>query len=207
MDHTDTSAHRRAWDLIPWVVAGSASDEERRCVDEHAAACTDCRDELAFHRQLQAGMSLPANDLPPAEPALQRLLARIDQAPALPQPVPAHTALWPRALAAAVVVQAIGLAVLGGMLLERPRLADYQTLSQAAAPSAARIRLVPAPSLRLGELQALLGRTGLQVVHSNADGSILGLAPRAAGAPLSDLIARLRAEPGVLLAEPVSDHP
>lgn len=205
---TPTPDHRRAWDLIPWVVAGSASPAEQALVHTHAATCADCRDELAFHRGVRAGML----DAPPADAAddaragaaLQRLWARVDAPEAAPS-----SRRWPRwgvAAAAVIALQALGLATLGGMLWERPR-AVYQTLSQPAPASAATIRFVPAPAMLQAELQALLARHRLQVVEVGADAAHYGLAPlpgAADGGPdATQRLARLRAEPGVLLAEPV----
>jgi anti-sigma factor RsiW len=40
------AAHRRAWDTIPWLVNGSASDAQRRAVEAHLHDCGDCREEL-----------------------------------------------------------------------------------------------------------------------------------------------------------------
>lgn len=245
MDESDRSRHRLAWDLMPWVVNGSANEAERRLVAAHLAGCGDCRDEFDFQCQLQRGMAVggaaPAGqetgraaggevdtdaDADPAadtDAALQRFWADAAQAGPLPgparpvglpgraagAPLTEHAAApagrWPRLLAAAVVVQAIGLAALAGALWDRPRPADYQTLGRAAAPApASTLRLVAAPRLQIGELGALLARAGLQVVESSADGAILGLAPRAGGVrSQSDTLALLRADPGVLLAEPV----
>jgi len=220
------SAHRRAWDLIPWVVAGRAADDEQALVQAHVAGCADCAEELAFHRAVQQGLRRP-QDAPasPAEDARaedgwQRLQARLDMAddadPATPGGPPGRGtgqgARWRWAAAAVIGAQALGLATLGGMLWERPRPAPYQTLSQPPGPdraaSAARIRLVPAPGLAMAELQALLDRHGLQVVEMAADARYLGLAARpGADPPDEPLLARLRAEPGVLLAEPIGPGP
>lgn len=213
-DDDERTGHRRAWDLIPWVVGGSASAVERRTVEQHAAGCADCRDEIAFHHQLRAGMVAEAAHDP--EPALQRLLARIDQAndtaPVWVSPgstPPVRGPAWSRWLAAAVVVQAIGLAALIGVVWERPSSADYQTLSRppeppATATAAASIRLVPVPSLALVEFQALLARADVQVVNSSADASIFSLDQRPGTTrTIAETLQVLRAEPGVLLAEPI----
>ena len=37
----DLTPHRQAWDLIPWLVAGSASDAQTALVQQHAAGCAD----------------------------------------------------------------------------------------------------------------------------------------------------------------------
>lgn len=225
MNDQDLS-HRRTWELIPLVVNGSASAEERRLVDAHLHGCADCRDELAFQTQLQTGMTADAGAPHDPHPALRSLLERLDgdsdaaaamQAEAAPR-------RRPSLLLVAVAGQAVALAVLGGaLLLHGPRggrdaAAPYRTLSSPAADIAqGTIRFVPAPSLSLRELQGLLGDAGLRIVAANADNSIYTLAPaRADAAKLSaaereratvDALARLRARPGVLLAEPITAAP
>jgi hypothetical protein len=115
---------------------------------------------------------------------------------------------WTRILAAAVVVQAVGLTALSGMLWQQRAATapGYVTLSQPPPVSEpATIRLVPEPSLRLSELQALLKASGLRIVQSNEDGSILGVAPLPQDSPtVADAVLRLKGHPGVLLAEPVT---
>lgn len=219
--HSDTptnatmGAHRAAWDLIPWVVNGSASEDERRIVEAHRAVCADCQAEFEFQQQLAAGMAVPAagDGRADVDGALQRFWARADAADdeaAAAAPPPARRtggAGWQRMLIAAVVVQSIGLAAALGVMWERSRSADYQVLSTPEHPgaAAASIRLVPAPGLQMGELRALLARTDLQVVQTSADAGHLGLAP-APGARFDaqEALRRLRAEPGVLLAEPIT---
>lgn len=215
---TEQAPHRQAWDLIPWVVAGSASAAEASLVHQHAATCTDCCEELAFHQRVKAGMHAagPAPHSP--EPALAALWARIAQTQAVPLSSTAETPAvptspeprWTRWLVAAVLVQAVGLAALAALLFERPHDAPYQTFSSAAPATAtaatpATLRLVPAASLPVGSLQTLLADNGLQIVASSRDGRVLSLAPVAglaghAAAPAM-ILARLRAEPGVVLVE------
>ncbi len=216
MEKTTAAAHRRVWDLIPWVLTGQAEASDAEFVHAHAAGCADCRDELAFHQALQAGMAADARPLPDPEPGLQRLLSRIDQAqevavpsmlPAWRQPAPRRRS-WTRWLVAAVVVQGLGLAALAGLSLEHQRGAEYQTLSQppVAAPASggASIRLVVAGQLSMTELQALLEGLQLQLVETSPDGRLLGVAARADSLLRSDeAIQRLRAWPGVVLAEPM----
>ena len=77
---------------------------------------------------------------------------------------------WVRLLAAAAVVEAIGLAALGTALFDRTvmtpgQAAAYRTLtSPAQAPAHASIRLVPASDMTVGELDALLTRAGVHIV-------------------------------------------
>jgi hypothetical protein len=130
------------------------------------------------------------------------------------RPSPPRHARMMRILAAAAIVQAIGLAALGGWALERNRYADesaYRTLSTpvASVPEAT-IRFVPSPELSVGQLQRLLADNELRVAHANEGGTIFALAPTTpAHSPAStrEVIARLRATSGVLLAEPIARDP
>lgn len=198
----DRPVHQRAWALIPWVVNASANATERALVTEHVAGCEDCRDELAFQRQLHAQMAAGRVTGAETEAALKRMSALIDsEAPSGLRAT--RRTRWTRMLVAAVVVQAVGLAALLGMISERPRPADYQTLSHTEpANPAAVLRLVAAPSMALGDLQALLARSGVVIVDSPADGVAFGLALRP-GTARDAALAALRQSPGVLLAEPI----
>ncbi len=203
---TDRPVHQRAWALIPWVVNRSANATQRTLVAEHVAGCEDCRDELAFQRQLHGQMTAGSVSGAETEAALQRMTALIDrEAPAerrSPDAAP-RAQRWTRMLIAAVVVQSVGLAALIGIISERPRPADYQTLSQTEpAHPAAVLRLVAAPGMTLGDLQALLARSGVVIVDSPADSVAFGLALRPGTARDAALTA-LRQAPGVLLAEPI----
>ncbi len=210
MNRDTPDLHRRTWDVLPWLVNGTASVGERLAAESHLATCSDCRDELAFQARVQAGMS--SEPVASGRPAgLDRLLARIDANGAVPASSRARprTRWSVRLLAAAVVAQAIGIGLLGALLLVRGNAGDaaYATLSSTpTAPVVATIRLVPAPSLPLSDLQAMLARNGLRIAGSNAGGSILALAPvdATSASPRDALLARLRATPGVLLAEPLA---
>ena len=59
------SLHRKAWDLIPWILNGSASAQDRLLVHEHLNQCEDCRAELDFQRSLQTALQqqAPVNEL------------------------------------------------------------------------------------------------------------------------------------------------
>jgi anti-sigma factor RsiW len=216
--------HRLTWELIPWVVNGSASTEQRERVEAHLRDCADCREEYARQQQFHAAMLAQPAPAADAQPALARLFARmelageLDLATALPvRRGKGRTTAW---LAAAVVVQAIGLGLLGAALLGRPGdagtsvpVADagYRTLSsEAPGRAAAAIRLVPAPDMTLAALRQLLGQAGLRIVEANRDNSIFGLAPvdadRSADAAFFDTaLLLLRGQPGVLLAEPIGE--
>ncbi|WP_257387976.1 zf-HC2 domain-containing protein, partial [Tahibacter caeni] len=85
-------SHTQTWDLIPWVVNGTATAAQRARVEQHLRDCADCRREFALQQQFQAGLCDDAEtaELDP-RPGLDRLLARID-ADAVPLPAATSTA-------------------------------------------------------------------------------------------------------------------
>lgn len=206
-------SHHRAWEAIPWVVNGRASDVQRRSVEAHASECADCRAELTRQRELHVAMTQGQATVTNPDLGLQHLLKRIDQAAddsAQAPSVGTRSKAWNSGalvygLTFAVVVEAIGISVLGIGLLSRTGSAPrYETLSSMATREiAATIRIVPATSMRLGELQALLASLELQVVAGpNAVGAY-ALAPLSVRLPLDKQLALLRAVPGMRLVEPI----
>ena len=125
--HFDPSLHRRAWDAIPWVVAGAASADDTHTVQTHLPECSECQDEWALHQRVHSGLQTSAPQaLPDPQAAWQKLLARLDSV--VPEALSRSaansaprtgTTPWVRWLAAAVVVQAIGLGASGLALWER----------------------------------------------------------------------------------------
>ena len=201
-DGHPSAEHRQAWDLIPWVLNGTASEAEQALVHAHLQGCADCRAAYEFEQRLQRGMALDGG--PPvmdAERGLRRFWADV---PAANVPAAPRRPLQ-RWLVAALLVQAVGLAGLGTLLGLRSGGDDYQVLSRPEAlPATASIRIAPAPGLQVGELRALLARSDLQIVQASSDASQLALA-LAPGARFdrAQAIVLLRAEPGILLAEPI----
>jgi hypothetical protein len=224
-DHSDPRPeHLRAWEALPWVVNGRATPEQARWVADHVAGCEDCRAELAWQQRLHDALATPTDVAatastsdPAAEAGLQRLLARLDDAveeqpapvsPVIVTPPRSHRLTW--ALAAAVFVQAIGLGVMS-LQLGSVGDAGYRTLSEGPGPSApaATLRVLPDSMMTLAQWQALLQALELQVVSGpNASGAYaLAPAPSATPLPRVGALARLRASPGIRLAEPIGTSP
>jgi hypothetical protein len=227
-DHPDAPdprpEHLRAWEALPWVVNGRATPEQARWVVDHVTRCEDCHAELAWQQRLHDALAAPAEPAsqsgstdPAAEAGLQRLLARLDDvvedppalsvagATAAPR---SHRLTW--ALAAAVVVQAIGLGVMSLQLAGTGH-EGYRTLSEGPGPDAtsATLRVLPDSTMTLAQWQALLQALGLQVVRGpNASGAYaLAPTPGAVPLPREGALARLRAAPGIRLAEPIGATP
>ncbi|MDR6410325.1 zf-HC2 domain-containing protein [Paraburkholderia terricola] len=212
------AVHRHAWESIPWVLNGSASEHQRRAVEAHLRECARCRAEWEFQRKVYIAMSTEEQSTDAAaDSAAERGLAhfwqRFDDA-GQHSPAPSakltgwasrgRLAVLSYGLAAAVLLQAGALAVLGGQWFSRPPPAQYRTLSQAEDASAApTVRLVVDPAMPIGRLQSVLAQLQLQIVAGPSEAGVYSLASMQTSADTSKQIAVLRATPGVRFAEPV----
>ena len=221
MNNDKQQLHTQAWDLIPWLVNGRASAQQRDMVLTHIGTCAQCQEELGFQEQLKQGLQEPANSQFDVESNLNRFWARVDaqgHAPLIPQTAAPDNKgdpisntprkrNWAAAVAAVLVIQSLGLLTLAGQRWGQAPQASYQTFSaQESTGAKARIRLVADPRMSIGQLRELLDRGNLQLVHTNENASILGVAPtNNLSFQQADTLALLRANPMILLAEPI--HP
>lgn len=210
--------------LLPWFVNGrlSAADADR--VTQHLEHCGICRADVAEQRALRVALKSGGSVEYAPQAGLAKTLARIDELTrdtgagfdAEPVPVAAGRSVrrfgvtqW---LTAAVIVQAIGLGVVGSAYLARPgteRSAPrYATLSAPAlAPAASgpHIRAVFAESMTVAELKSLLANQNLLIVAGPSEAGVFTLGLSAAGEPRLEVpLAGLRASRQVLFAEPAS---
>ena len=224
------SAHRQAWDLIPWIVNGSAPESELLAVQGHLEQCTDCRQELEFQRQLRAAMAAQSSSEIDIDDSWQRLRSRLEPAARAEASVRSgqrrsrsagkaggRSAMpW---LVAAMVVQAIGLGALGAAWwshVTTPESAPastasvYRTLSAPEAMvQAATIRVVFAPQITVAQVQAMLAAARLQVRSGPSDVGVwtLGPAEDSNRAATEVALAELRARAEVRFAEALAGAP
>ncbi len=196
----------RAWEAMPWVLQESASQEQRDWLMDHLAQCDSCRAEFAQQSRLRLAMSLPSDVAIDANVGLKRLLGRLDRPEVEVAPARRRSGGWlTRALVAAVLIQAVGVSVLGAKLWSAGEHSPYRTLSQAAAPTApGAISVVPDASMKLAEWDALLRTLRLQVVSGPNEVGAYTVAPADATASAKDALQQLRATRGIRLAEPVA---
>jgi anti-sigma factor (TIGR02949 family) len=199
--------------LLPWFVAGSlaASDAER--VARHLELCSICRADAEHERQVRALLKSDARIEYAPQPGLSRTLERIDAleqgTAVVPQRRRRHGAT--RWLAAAVVLQAIGLGLFTAHFYPQRAAAraSYGTLSMARpVPSALELRAVFAPDMTLEALHTLLAAEKLTIVSGPGESGAYTLASTTPGITregLAAVIAALRREPRALFVEPVYD--
>ncbi|MCL1504203.1 zf-HC2 domain-containing protein [Xanthomonas nasturtii] len=206
-----------AWELMPAVLLDSATEEENTWLIAHVAKCASCSAEFAQQNRLRQALALPSAVAPDPNVGLQRLLGRLDapeqQVPPARLPAARRSGSWTvRALAAAALVQAIGLGVMGVKLASpAPSPApshDYRTLSSATAlpvPQGA-IRVVPDAHMTVADWDRLLHAQQLQVVGGPNEMGAYTVVPAAPQPPAQpqQTVQQLRANPGIRLAEIVS---
>jgi hypothetical protein len=199
----------RAWEAMPWVLQDSATQEQGAWLEDHLAQCESCRAEFAQQSRLRLALSLPADVPVDADVGLGRLLARLD----MPDPQELRLRSRPgnwlsRALVAAVLVQALGLGVLGVKLWSGGDDPSYRTLSQETLPAApGAIRVVPDAGMTLADWNALLHALRLQVVSGPNDVGAYTVAPVSSASTAQHALQQLRTTRGILLAEPVAVTP
>lgn len=207
--------HHLAWELIPWLVNGRASADDRTRVERHLAVCADCRIEYAFEQQLYGALQQRSEPPVDAAAVFQQFWQRVDESQAAAAAASSADAASRRSLAAlaavlavAVAIEAIALGFQSAVLWQRSPPPAYRTLiavETAARPAS--IRLVLAPQATVGQFEALLADAGLQIVNGPTAGRIYySLAPVAAGdaSAQTRALTRLRAAPFVRLAEPIT---
>lgn len=206
---TAESGCAHAWELMPWVLTGDATGTQREWLDRHLEQCAACRREYEQQNRLRLALRLPAEVEPDVNLGLERLMARLDQPELSGVDLSARPGRWVvRALVAAVLVQALGIGVLGARLWSEPPPTSYRTLSQPSAPVAqGAIHVVPDAGMTVADWDALLHRLGLKVIAGPNDAGAYTVVLADSGASVHDAVRRLRAERGVRLAEPASGQP
>lgn len=210
-DPSNVARHHDLQALLPWYAAGSLAEDEAARVQQHLRDCPECRADLAWQRRLaETAAPLPAGLDP--ERALARLMPRLEPAPAakasVPAPVrPGLAALldWLRGPGGwkgwAIAAQAAVIVVLAANMLPAGAPATYRALGS-APPATPDVLVVFKPGASVQDVQRLLKSSGAHLAGG----------PTATGAWLLDIdpaqraavLAALRADPAVELAEPLA---
>jgi hypothetical protein len=217
--------HAEAWALLPWLANGRIAATEREWVEAHVQTCAECRAELAAQRMLSTHLRDVTDEMPAAASEEQRsfdkLWARIEASEAVTLPATGGSGGGYRAsravrwLAAAVIVQAVGLGVLGlsalsggGAPADDYTLVtreDPRTATRAQAPT---VRVVFAPQASIETINTLLAHQGLEIVAGPGIAgnftAVLSADAVASGASAESVAAVMSKDPNVSFAEPVA---
>jgi hypothetical protein len=213
MEAIRDARHREIWELIPWIVTGHAAEAECETVRVHCLHCSNCADELRFQQVLQLEMAKESGRDFDAERGWARLQRDIeirsddDGEEVLElSSRRVRPALRLRQVLAIMAVEALVLGLAGATLLHGSGRAGqpYQTLAaNAQTPRGATVRLVVSPDLSIAQLATLLRSLKMQIVEGPSDLGAFALAPIDFDSETEAVVARLRATPGVRLAEPI----
>ena len=214
--------HAEAWALLPWLANGRIAAEDREWVEAHVAGCAECRAELGAQRMVATQMSrdvqVPQTAGNDEQKSFNKLWSRIEALESSPSAAavgssgsrrPAsRTVRW---LAAAVVVQAIGLGVLGSNALRGNTTPNdnFSTVADAqprlGAPA---VRIVFASQASIDTINTLLVHQGLSIVSGpGIQGNFTAvLSPDAvaSGASAESVAQVMSKDPNVSFAQPVA---
>ena len=213
--------HAEAWALLPFLANGRIQASDREWVEAHVAGCEECRAEIAAQRMMATAMNrgaTPETAATDEQRSFNRLWARIEASEsASPASVAAsdarptmrssRTVRW---LAAAVVIQGFGLALIGFNALREPSgeivtVADKYPVSRPNAPT---VRIAFAPDASIATINTLLAHQGLSIVagpgtagNFTAELSADAVASGASANSVADVMLK---DPNVTFAEPVA---
>ena len=210
MRQEDERLHQRIWELLPWYANGTLGETETRAVEEHAAQCERCREEMQVCRQLGEAALRTAVEAPTPHPArLSRLMSRLDEADGS-----SPRARWGALLTAtpkpvrwilAGQLAALLLLAAGWMWTPPPPPpAEFQTLSDAAAPAAGpQVRVVFAEGATERQIRDVLLPLGGQLAGGPSPLGVYTVELPEGRDPLPVVLQHLRSRPEVSFAEPV----
>jgi len=201
----DSAEHRSAQDLLPWFVNGTLGAAEASSVARHLAGCERCQKDAAEQAQLRASASATqvAGDVDRDWAVLR---SRIEAFPAAPtrRPEGATPRSWRRWLPLTIAIQgalmlALVLVLIGGPSREE----RYRALG--AQPAASEANAV---AVFRGDATNEQMRDALHAVEARIVGgpTITDAWLVRIGSPTPQVLARLRAQPGVLRVEALQEE-
>ncbi len=234
MTHRNTKVrheplHQQVWEVLPWYINETLSEQERVMVEEHLQVCVACQEECARCRVLATAVQAATHETwEPSRQHFNRLMARLE-ASAVPrtpwqkvwqrladayayfQQLLQHT---PRPVQWTLAAQgALAMLLLGGLVWQGalwPVERQYRTLTSGRASTPVeqpQLRVVFADSITEKELRALLGSIQGTIVHGPSSAGVYTIAVSPVdntSERLSSVLATLRAHPQVRLTEPQS---
>lgn len=203
LHHLRGDPHEATMLLLPWYVTGTIEPGDRLLAETHLASCAECRAELAAERRLRAAVA----DLPAAQATGWERLAA-DLAEPAPQRLPRRFAVragWMLGAQAALLLFGIGFVLHLQRQPPVPRAESYHALGSPEVRPVGNLLVMFAPDTPEAALRAAIAASHARLVDgpTEAGAYLLAIAPEQRAAAL----AKLRAEPKVVLAQPVDSAP
>lgn len=202
MNDTSTNPHDEAEELLPWYVTGRLDAADRERVEKHLTDCVRCQADLRVERRLADEYR---SFSPQVEASWLSLRERIEPTPLRPRTA-ANSNWWHSlsrpAVAGLLAAQLAVVVVTAGVAsyLAQPE-AAYRALGSAPVAASANAVVIFTPQTREEQLRRLLNASDAELVGgpTDADAYVLHVPPESRAAAL----ARLRARPEVVMAEPI----
>lgn len=219
--------HERVWGLLPWYVNGTLPQRERERVEAHLEVCRRCQEEEQVCRRTAEAVQGAGEVAPTPHPVqLQRVLARIEESERAERTP--RTLAWrlafpfrslieatPRPLRGALVAQVAIIILLAGVIVWQklhsgpqsvPAPAVYRTLSDAppARGPVLRLRVMFSPQATERQIRELLLDVRGEITAGPSPLGVYTVEVPAGRDSLQAVLARLRSESQVMLAEPAA---
>jgi len=199
----DGAPHDEAEELLPWYVTGRLDPADRERVEKHLTDCANCQAQLRLERRLADEYRAYSPNLEANWTSLRKRVEPSLAKRRLAQPAagfgwrkfsrPAVAMLMAAQLAIVVVTA-------GAVSYFIQPDAAYRALGSAPIAASANAIVIFQPQTREEQLRQLLSRSGAELVGgpTDADAYVLHIE-----ADRSAALARLRASPEVVMAEPI----
>jgi hypothetical protein len=207
----DDSAHSAADAVLPWFVNGTLTGHELATVEQHLQECARCQREVDLLRQLQAVCTAeePVVDPTPSYRKLSERIARGTRLGIVKEGLLGLSGHWqgtPAWARWAIAAQFVGVVAMALWLVapSGDTGAVYRTLGAPGshASNTGTVAVMFAPDLTTAELRRIVQSVGARIVDgptaSNAYVLQISVGHRDAA------LAALRAERGVVLAQPLA---
>ena len=203
MNDTSANRHDEAEGLLPWYVTGRLDAADRERVEKHLTDCTRCQKELRAERRLADQYRAYS---PQVEASWLSLRPRIEPAVPAQPPAAANSNWWHSlsrpAVAGLMAAQLAVVVITAGVVsyTSQPN-APYRALGSAPVVASANAVVIFTPQTREEQLRKLLSASDAELVGgpTDADAYVLHVPAETRVAAL----ARLRARPEVVMAEPI----
>jgi len=211
------AAHRACWDLLPWFVNGTLSAAQIEPLEAHLRECVACTEELSQQRELRDRLREQARIgdavLLAPQAGWQKMADRLDvemgETGGAQRRMQARRRVLAGRLAASLaIVSIVGLsAALVWQGRENAQRAEprYQTLTTEvpSAGSGGQLRIVFAREVAVNDAAALLHAIPAQIIGGPSEAGVYTVALQNEATPVSELLARLRADARIVFVEPV----
>jgi anti-sigma factor RsiW len=198
--------HRDIQSLLPWFLTGEMDQSERNRIQAHIDGCAQCNAELLSERRLARRITelAPSASMPDVERGWNLISRSLDREP--PQSSMAsgwfgrfwEARSW---LGLAVAIQLCLLVVMGVALWRAELPPRYHALGSSMAGMDANVVVIFRPEISEREMRQILRSSGARLVGGPtvSDAYLLRVVPTTRAA----VVARLRQESEVVLAEPI----